>query len=86
MVAAGMGLLWAGYAISLFGWCLLRDYDITFGQLVSPIHPYAGAWPPAKIPVGQIWPGKATAATSAGTGSGLSRQQLSASAAGGALA
>jgi hypothetical protein len=68
MVAAGMGLLWAGYALGLFGWCLLRDYDVTFGQLVSPVHPYAGAWPPAKIPASQIWPGKAPAATSAAAG------------------
>lgn len=64
MVAAGMGLLWAGYAVSLWGWCLLRDYDLTFGQLVSPTHPYAGKWPPAKIPPSQIWPGKAPSASS----------------------
>jgi hypothetical protein len=68
MVAVGMLLTWVGYALGLEGWCLFRDYDITLGQLMSPAHPYAGPWPPAKIPDTQIWPGGTTAATSAGTG------------------
>jgi hypothetical protein len=54
-----MVLIWGGWSLGLFGWCLLRDYDVTLGQLVSPTHPYRGAWPPAKIPPGQIWPGGA---------------------------
>jgi hypothetical protein len=52
-----MVLIWGGWSVGLFGWCLLRDYDVTLGQLVSPTHPYHGTWPPAKIPPGQIWPG-----------------------------
>ena len=68
MVAVGMLLVWAGYGSGLFGWCLWSDYDLTFGQLLSPVHPYTGPWPPAKIPAGQTWPGgKATAATGGGT-------------------
>ncbi len=62
MVAVGMLLIWGGYSVGLWGWCLLRDYDLTFGQLTSPVHPYSGAWPPAKIPGTQIWPGGAAAA------------------------
>ena len=63
MVAVAFALVWAGYSTSLWGWCLLRDYDLTFGQLVSPVHPYSGAWPPAKIPSGQIWPAGSTTTT-----------------------
>ena len=57
MVAVAMVLVWAGYGAGLFGWTLFEDYDLTLGQLMSPVHPYAGAWPPAKIPSGQTWPG-----------------------------
>jgi hypothetical protein len=69
MVAVGFLLLWGGYGTGLFGWCLLRDYDVTLGQLMSPFHPYAGPWPPATIPASQIWPGGAPASS---TGSGSS--------------
>ncbi len=66
MVAVAFLLVWGGYSISLFGWCLLRDYDVTLGQLMSPVHPYGQgkgqSWPPPKIPASQIWPGGKTAA------------------------
>lgn len=57
MLAVGMLLIWAGYATGLEGWCLFRDYDVTLGQLMSPFHPYAGPWPPAKLADNVIWPG-----------------------------
>ena len=66
MVAVGMLLIWGGYSVSLWGWCLLRDYDVTLGQLMSPVHPYGQGkgqgWPPPPIPDTQIWPGGKTAA------------------------
>lgn len=62
MVAVGMILGWVGYALALEGWCLFRDYDVTLGQLMSPVHPYNGPWPPGKIPAGQTWPGGTTTA------------------------
>ena len=61
MVAIGFLVIWGGYSLGLFGWTLFRDYDVTFGQLVNPVHPYRGKWPPAKIPDTQIWPGGAAA-------------------------
>lgn len=72
MVAVGMLLIWGGYSVTLWGWCLLRNYNVTLGQLMSPVHPYAGKWPPAAIPPGQIWPGSAVASP---TGGGVSQQQ-----------
>lgn len=63
MVAVGMILVWGGYSVSLFGWCLMQNYDVTLGQLMSPLHPYgSGAgqkWPPPPIQDTQIWPGGA---------------------------
>lgn len=61
MVAVGFLLIWAGYSTGLWGWCLLRDYDLSMGQLMSPFHPYAGPWPPAKIGDDVIWPGSRSA-------------------------
>jgi hypothetical protein len=56
--AIGMGLGWLGYALGLWGWSLLRGYNVTLGQLMSPLHPYAGTWPPALLPNTQTLPGK----------------------------
>ena len=42
MAALGIGLLWVGYAAGLYGYCLLRGYDITPKQLLST------SWPPVK--------------------------------------
>lgn len=68
MVALGFALIWGGYALGLWGWCLVRDYDVTFGQLVSPTHPYGSGqnepWPPATMPPTQLWPGAQAASTS----------------------
>jgi hypothetical protein len=68
VVAVAFLLMWGGYGLADFGWCLFRDYDVTLGQLMSPLHPYDGPWPPATIPASQIWPG-GTSAASSGTAS-----------------
>ncbi len=81
MLPVGMLLTWAGYSIGLWGWCLIRGYNVTLGQLMSPVHPYgsakAQAWPPPLMSPNQIFPGKntgesapaATAKATAGSGS-----------------
>jgi hypothetical protein len=58
MPAIGMGLGWLGYSLGLWGWSLLRGYNVTLGQLMSPVHPYSGAWPPPLLPDTQTLPGK----------------------------
>lgn len=82
MVAVGMILGWVGYALALEGWCLFRDYDVTLGQLMSPAHPYAGPWPPGKIPSGQTWPGGTTTTASTGAAPSPSAAASTAGAAG----
>lgn len=70
MLPAGMLLMWAGYSVSLWGWCLLRGYDVTLGQLMSPTHPYGSGkgqpWPPKLIGPDVIWPGGRSATTAGG--------------------
>jgi hypothetical protein len=39
MIAIGVGLAWAGYAIGIWGVCLIRGYDVTFMQLFKPTWP-----------------------------------------------
>jgi hypothetical protein len=56
--AIGMGLGWLGYSLGLWGWALLRGYNVTLGQLMSPTHPYSGSWPPALMAPTQVIPGK----------------------------
>lgn len=40
MAAIAFGLLWASYTAGLYGYCLIRGYDITPKQLLS------FEWPP----------------------------------------
>lgn len=66
MPAIGMGLGWLGYTITLYGVALLKGWDITFGQLISPTHPYGSRagqkWPPASLPSTVVVPGGAGSA------------------------
>jgi hypothetical protein len=61
MIAVGFLLTWFGYSVSLWGWCLLRGYDVTLGQLMSPAHPYGSGknqpWPPGQIGDSRVFPG-----------------------------
>ncbi len=33
MIAIGMFLVWGGYAIGIWGYCLVNGYDVTFQSL-----------------------------------------------------
>lgn len=72
MLAVGMLLTWAGYSAGLWGWCLLRGYDVTMGQLMSPAHPYLSGkgqrWPPPMIADDVIFPGGRSQAAASGGG------------------
>jgi hypothetical protein len=68
--AIGFGLAWLGYSYGLYGYCLVRGYDVRLSDLINPVHPYT--WPaggPPLMPATQIFPtGKKTAATAAAGG------------------
>ena len=40
MVAIGVGMVWLAYTGGLYGYCLVRGYNVTLKQLLSP------QWPP----------------------------------------
>ena len=69
MPAIAFGLGWLGYTVTLYGVCLLRGWNISFGQLISPVKPYSGAWPPPAIPDTTVLPGQGTSAGGSSPGS-----------------
>jgi hypothetical protein len=48
MVVIGMGLVFAGYWVGLYGYTLIRGYDVSFIQMARPQWP--GATAAAKTP------------------------------------
>lgn len=70
MPAVGMGITWFGYSVALWGYCLVKGYNVTLASLVNPVKPYASTWPPpANIPVSDVFPpGAGSAAEGADPG------------------
>lgn len=63
MVPIGVAMVWGAYTVGIWGYCLVRGYDVTFMQLFS------GQWPagtPGKTGPGTAGPG--TAPGNKGTG------------------
>jgi hypothetical protein len=56
MLPLGFGITWLGYSLGLYGWCLIKGYNVTFRQLVNPVTIYT-TWPPPAInDPAVIWP------------------------------
>lgn len=49
MIALAFGLTWIGYSYGLYGYCLIRGYDVRFVDLVNPVHVYQ--WPEGGPPL-----------------------------------
>ena len=43
MVAVGVGTIWIGYYIAVYGYCLIRGYDVSFADLMH------STWPGAQV-------------------------------------
>lgn len=50
--AAVMAIMLAGYSMAMWGYTLIRGYDVTLPQLVSPTK----RWGPASSNADYIWP------------------------------
>lgn len=86
MAAFALGLTWFGYAVTSWGYCLIRGYPVKFTDWINPVHPYAGTWPPqGTIPADEVFPqvsvGAAGDATEAPDPSGTQKIQAQAKAA-----
>ena len=55
-IVIAFGILWAAYAIGFTGYVWLRGYDLSFREIVAPVHYYTGDWPPPKAPATKVVP------------------------------
>ena len=53
MVALGLGTVWAGYYLFLYGYCLVRGYDVSLPQLMHSTWPGSGTSASKAAPTGQ---------------------------------
>jgi hypothetical protein len=49
MIAIGFGVAWLGYAVVSWGYCLVRDYNVTFGDLFKATWPGATSAGPGTV-------------------------------------
>jgi len=56
MAWIGMAMVWAGYSVGLYGYSLVRGYNLTFPKMLSPTGWYSGPWPPQKAGNTEIIP------------------------------
>jgi hypothetical protein len=74
MVAAGFAVLWIGYQQLIYGYVLLKGYNIRWRDLANPLDPYQ--WPPKGrnpelIPAGQLLPGSTAGDVTAASAAAL---------------
>lgn len=41
-----MAVIWGSYSMLFYGYCLIKGYNISFLEVVSPVNYYKGGWPP----------------------------------------
>lgn len=56
MKSVGILLAVAAYTLGSWGYLIVKGYNVTLAEWVSPLHPYAGKWPPLCVPPGYIFP------------------------------
>lgn len=56
MVAVAFGITWGGYTLTLWGYCLIKGYDITLADLANPVTVFRWPKSPPPIPPAQILP------------------------------
>lgn len=61
-----------GYTLSLWGYCLVKGYDISFGELINPMHVFTWPAKPPMIPDTQVTPGGTSNAPSTTAAAGIS--------------
>lgn len=57
MIALAFGFAWLGWSYGLYGYCLLKGYDVRLSDLMNPVHVYQ--WPqggPPIMPPNQVFP------------------------------
>jgi hypothetical protein len=69
MKAIGIVLAFAAYTTLTWGYVLVRGYNITLREWVTPLHPFTGPLDAnGMVPQGSIFPTSTATKTAAGTG------------------
>lgn len=63
MPAIGIGMLWGAYTAALWGWTLIKGYQLTLGDIAMPGRKVT--WPPPKLPDNVVFGGGAAPKTNA---------------------
>jgi hypothetical protein len=61
MIPLAFLISWLGYGAGYWGYSLVKGYNLSLSQLVSPVNYYTGVWPPAIAGNDTIIPGGNTA-------------------------
>lgn len=68
MILFAIALGWGGYATAFWGYSLIKGYNLSVGQIMSPTSYYKGTWPPAQVSDTVIIPTKNSPTQAAGGG------------------
>lgn len=66
MAGIPIAVTWWGYLEVVYGWTLLKGWNIRWRDLANPLHPYQWPVPPAQppfVPKGSVMPTAAPAST-----------------------
>jgi hypothetical protein len=74
VIVIGILLAYGGYTLGFWGYSLVKGYDVSFKEIISPTAYYKGAWPPPTAPDTVIFPAGGSsgsgASSSGGSGTG----------------
>jgi hypothetical protein len=56
MLPIAVLMVWGGYTGIIYGYCLIRGYNVSLKEIVSPTGWYSGVWPPPAAGNTQIFP------------------------------
>jgi hypothetical protein len=68
MLVIGFGLGWIGYTLAFWGYSLVKGYNLSFGDVASPVSYYKGSGWPSIAPNTVLFPNGKGAGTSSSTG------------------
>jgi len=56
MLGISLFIAWAAYASGYYGYSLIKGYNLSFMEIVSPVNYYNGSWPPGTASNTVIFP------------------------------
>ncbi len=67
MIPIGVAVAWAGYTVGIWGYCLVRGYDVPFTGLFRSVWPSGAKLAPLHLPTAPFTPSAQGAAVGQGS-------------------